>query len=143
MRNRGRAFSTSQKGTLDPGIICRLCLSRTRSGTIRRRRPEQTNGEAPPPEPLVPDRRCGPREFPSVAPSQFVSSLVSCGAAEFALRAGRIRQGASLSIDLAEALYLADALFAASQTREQVDRHAPGPVFTCRRRKNARNSPGW
>jgi hypothetical protein len=51
-------------------------------------------------------------------------------------------RGHPLSIDLAEALYLADALFAAGQTRGQGDRHAPGLVFTCRRRKNARNSPG-
>ncbi len=39
-------------------------------------------------------------------------------------------RGHPLSIDLAEALYLADALFAADQMREELNRHAPGLVFT-------------
>jgi len=39
-------------------------------------------------------------------------------------------RGHPLSIDLAEALYLADALFAAYQMREELNRHAPGLVCT-------------
>jgi hypothetical protein len=39
-------------------------------------------------------------------------------------------RGHPLSIDLAEALYLADALFAADQMREELNRHAPGLVCT-------------
>jgi hypothetical protein len=39
-------------------------------------------------------------------------------------------RGHPLSIDLAEALYLADALFRADQMREELKRHAPAPVCT-------------
>jgi hypothetical protein len=39
-------------------------------------------------------------------------------------------RGHPLSIDLAEALYLADALFAADQMREELNRHEPGLACT-------------